>query len=154
MDLLKDFQDWTNKLNDNKHHFISHVLATFAASDGIVNENLVERFSNEVQAAKARSAFMASRSRWRTSTSKLTPFSLTHTSRSLPGEYPFDAVETIPCVKHKADWAMRWISDQKPTFAAVEGIFFSGSFASIFWLKKWGLIPGLTFSHRLRLPAL
>ncbi|KAK0199103.1 ribonucleotide reductase small subunit [Armillaria mellea] len=123
MDLQMDIYDWNNKLNENEHHFISHVLAFFAASDGIVNENLVERFSKEDPARR---------------------------------EYLFDAIETIPCIKLKADWALRWISDHRSTFAerlvafaAVEGIFFSGSFASIFWLKKRGLMPGLTFSNEL-----
>ncbi|KIM90680.1 hypothetical protein PILCRDRAFT_811140 [Piloderma croceum F 1598] len=156
MDLSKDLHDWTNKLNDNERHFISHVLAFFAASDGIVNENLVERFSNEVQAAEARCfyGFQIMMENIHSETYSL--LIDTYIKEPAQREYLFDAVETIPCVKRKADWAMRWISDQKSTFAerlvafaAVEGIFFSGSFASIFWLKKRGLMPGLTFSNEL-----
>ena len=156
MDLSKDLHDWNNRLNDNERHFISHVLAFFAASDGIVNENLVERFSNEVQAAEARCFYgfqiMMENIHSETYSLLIDTYIKDPTQR----EYLFDAIETIPCVKRKADWALRWISDQRSTFAerlvafaAVEGIFFSGSFASIFWLKKRGLMPGLTFSNEL-----
>ncbi|KAG8215166.1 ribonucleotide reductase small subunit, partial [Butyriboletus roseoflavus] len=156
IDLSDDIRDWNNRLNDNERYFISHVLAFFAASDGIVNENLVERFSNEVQVAEARSfyGFQIMMENIHSETYSL----LIDTYIKDPAErvYLFDAVETIPCIKHKADWALRWISDRRSTFserlvafAAVEGIFFSGSFASIFWLKKRGLMPGLTFSNEL-----
>ncbi|KAH7887842.1 ribonucleotide reductase small subunit [Phlebopus sp. FC_14] len=156
MDLSKDIHDWTNRLNNNERHFVSHVLAFFAASDGIVNENLVERFSNEVQVAEARCfyGFQIMMENIHSETYSL----LIDTYIKDPAErdYLFDAMETIPCVKRKADWALKWISDQRSTFAerlvafaAVEGIFFSGSFASIFWLKKRGLMPGLTFSNEL-----
>ena len=156
MDLSKDLHDWNNRLNDNERHFVSHVLAFFAASDGIVNENLVERFSNEVQAAEARCfyGFQIMMENIHSETYSL----LIDTDIKDPAqrEYLFDAIDTIPCVKRKADWALRWISDERSTFgerliafAAVEGIFFSGSFASIFWLKKRGLMPGLTFSNEL-----
>ncbi|KAN0064115.1 Ribonucleotide-diphosphate reductase (RNR), small subunit [Thecaphora frezii] len=156
IDLSKDLHDWDNKLNDNERHFISHVLAFFAASDGIVNENLVERFSAEVQAAEARCfyGFQIMMENIHSETYSL----LIDTYIRDPDqrEFLFDAIETIPVVKQKADWALRWISDKKATFAerliafaAVEGIFFSGSFASIFWLKKRGLMPGLTFSNEL-----
>lgn len=156
MDLSKDLHDWNNRLNDNERHFISHVLAFFAASDGIVNENLVERFSNEVQAAEARCFYgfqiMMENIHSETYSLLIDTYIKDPTER----EYLFDAVETIPCVKKKADWALTWISDRRSTFAerlvafaAVEGIFFSGSFASIFWLKKRGLMPGLTFSNEL-----
>jgi ribonucleoside-diphosphate reductase subunit M2 len=156
MDLSKDLHDWENKLNDNERHFISHVLAFFAASDGIVNENLVERFSNEVQAAEARCfyGFQIMMENIHSETYSL--LIDTYIKDPARREYLFDAIETIPCIKKKADWAIRWISDRKSTFAerlvafaAVEGIFFSGSFASIFWLKKRGLMPGLTFSNEL-----
>ncbi|KAF8842251.1 ribonucleotide reductase small subunit [Paxillus ammoniavirescens] len=156
MDLSKDIHDWNNRLNDNERHFISHVLAFFAASDGIVNENLVERFSNEVQAAEARCfyGFQIMMENIHSETYSL--LIDTYIKDPAQREYLFDAVETIPCVKRKADWALKWISDQHSTFAerlvafaAVEGIFFSGSFASIFWLKKRGLMPGLTFSNEL-----
>jgi len=155
-DLSKDLHDWNNRLNDKERHFISHVLAFFAASDGIVNENLVERFSNEVQAAEARCfyGFQIMMENIHSETYSL--LIDTYIKDPAQREYLFDAVETVPCVKKKADWALTWISDHQATFAerlvafaAVEGIFFSGSFASIFWLKKRGLMPGLTFSNEL-----
>jgi len=156
MDLSKDLHDWNTRLNDNERHFISHVLAFFAASDGIVNENLVERFSNEVQVAEARCfyGFQIMMENIHSETYSL--LIDTYIKDAAEREYLFDAIETIPCIKRKAEWALRWISDQRSTFAerlvafaAVEGIFFSGSFASIFWLKKRGLMPGLTFSNEL-----
>ena len=156
MDLSKDMHDWTNRLNENEHYFISHVLAFFAASDGIVNENLVECFSNEVQAAKARCfyGFQIMMENIHSETYSL--LIATYIKEPAQREFLFDAIDTIPCIKKKADWALRWINDQRSTFAerlvafaAVEGIFFSGSFASIFWLKKRGLMPGLTFSNEL-----
>src|SRR3984957_1264151 len=156
MDLSKNIKDWETRLNDKERHFISHVLAFFAASDGIVNENLVERFSNEVQAAEARCfyGFQIMMENIHSETYSL--LIDTYIKDPAEREYLFDAVETIPCVKRKADWALHWISDQRTSFAerlvsfaAVEGIFFSGSFASIFWLKKRGLMPGLTFSNEL-----
>jgi len=156
MDLSKDLHDWHNRLNDNERHFISHVLAFFAASDGIVNENLLERFSNEVQVAEARCfyGFQIMMENIHSETYSL--LIDTYIKDAAEREYLFDAIETIPCIKRKADWALRWISDKASTFgerlvafAAVEGIFFSGSFASIFWLKKRGLMPGLTFSNEL-----
>jgi ribonucleoside-diphosphate reductase subunit M2 len=156
MDLSKDLHEWENKLNDNERYFISHVLAFFAASDGIVNENLVERFSNEVQAAEARCfyGFQIMMENIHSETYSL--LIDTYIKDPAQREFLFDAIETIPCIKRKADWALRWISDKHSTFAerlvafaAVEGIFFSGSFASIFWLKKRGLMPGLTFSNEL-----
>ena len=156
MDLSKDVHDWTNKLNDNKHHFISHVLAFFAASNAIVNENLVERFSNEVQAAEARCFYSFQIMMENIHSETYSLLIKTYIKEPAEHEYLFDAVETIPCVKCKANWAMHWTSDQKSTFAeqlvafaAVEGILFSGSFASVSWLEKWGLMPGLTFSNEL-----
>ncbi|KAF7302814.1 Ribonucleotide reductase small subunit [Mycena kentingensis (nom. inval.)] len=156
MDLSKDLLDWNEKLNDDERHFISHVLAFFAASDGIVNENLLERFSNEVQIAEARCfyGFQIMMENIHSETYSL--LIDTYIKEAAQREYLFDAIETIPAIKRKADWALRWITDEKSTFgerlvafAAVEGIFFSGSFASIFWLKKRGLMPGLTFSNEL-----
>ncbi|KAI0917039.1 Ribonucleotide-diphosphate reductase (RNR), small subunit, variant 2 [Taiwanofungus camphoratus] len=156
IDLSKDLHDWNNRLNDGERHFLSHVLAFFAASDGIVNENLVERFSNEVQAAEARCfyGFQIMMENIHSETYSL--LIDTYIKDPQQREHLFDAIDTIPCIKKKADWALRWISDKKSAFAerlvafaAVEGIFFSGSFASIFWLKKRGLMPGLTFSNEL-----
>lgn len=156
IDLSKDMYDWDHKLNDDERYFISHVLAFFAASDGIVNENLVERFSNDVQSPEARCfyGFQIMMENIHSETySLLIDMYIKEASQRA---YLFDAIETIPCIKKKALWAMRWIEDKNSAFAerliafaAVEGIFFSGSFASIFWLKKRGLMPGLTFSNEL-----
>ncbi|KAH9482806.1 Ribonucleotide-diphosphate reductase (RNR), small subunit [Psilocybe cubensis] len=156
MDLSKDIHDWNNRLNDNERHFISHVLAFFAASDGIVNENLLERFSNEVQVAEARCfyGFQIMMENIHSETYSL--LIDTYIKDPAQRDYLFDAIETVPCIKRKAEWALKWISDPEASFgerlvafAAVEGIFFSGSFASIFWLKKRGLMAGLTFSNEL-----
>ncbi|KAL0639576.1 Ribonucleotide-diphosphate reductase (RNR), small subunit [Maublancomyces gigas] len=156
IDLTKDIGDWNNRMNDDERYFISHVLAFFAASDGIVNENLVQRFSNEVQIPEARCfyGFQIMMENIHSETYSL--LIDTYIKDQKQRTYLFDAVDTIPCIKKKADWAIRWIEDQDSTFAqrlvafaAVEGIFFSGSFASIFWLKKRGLMPGLSFSNEL-----
>ena len=156
VDLSKDLYDWNNRLNANEQHFITHVLAFFAASDGIVNENLVERFSNEVQAAEARCfyGFQIMMENIHSETYSL--LIDTYIKDPARRDYLFGAIDTIPCIKKKADWALRYITDDRASFgerlvafAAVEGIFFSGSFASIFWLKKRGLMPGLTFSNEL-----
>ncbi|KAI0994797.1 Ribonucleoside-diphosphate reductase small chain [Podosphaera aphanis] len=156
IDLSKDLHDWNNKLNDDERYFISHVLAFFAASDGIVNENLVERFSSEVQITEARFfyGFQVMMENIHSETYSL--LIDTYIKESSQKAHLFNAIETIPCIKKKAEWAVRWIEDKDSTFAqrlvafaAVEGIFFSGSFASIFWLKKRGLMAGLTFSNEL-----
>ncbi|KIM46306.1 hypothetical protein M413DRAFT_17001 [Hebeloma cylindrosporum] len=155
IDLSHDLWDW-DRLTAGERHFISHVLAFFAASDGIVNENLIERFSNEVQVAEARCfyGFQIMMENVHSETYSLLIDS--YVKDPDQREHLFHAMETIPCIKRKADWALRWISDKHSTFAerlvafaAVEGIFFSGSFASIFWIKKRGLMPGLTFSNEL-----
>ncbi|KAK1750661.1 ribonucleotide reductase [Echria macrotheca] len=156
IDLSKDMHDWNNRLNDDEKYFISHILAFFAASDGIVNENLVERFSGEVQIPEARCfyGFQIMMENIHSETYSL----LIDTYIKEPAQrtHLFNAIDTIPAIRKKADWALRWITDKKSTFAqrlvafaAVEGIFFSGAFASIFWLKKRGLMPGLTFSNEL-----
>ncbi|GAA5865962.1 hypothetical protein JCM3774_005539 [Rhodotorula dairenensis] len=156
MDLSKDMNHWDTKLKEDEKYFIKHVLAFFAASDGIVNENLVERFAGEVQIAEAR-CFYGFQIMMENIHSEVYSL-LIDTYVREPEERTklFNAIDTIPCIKKKADWAMRWISDDRSifgerlvAFAAVEGIFFSGSFASIFWLKKRGLMPGLTFSNEL-----
>ncbi|GAA5885413.1 hypothetical protein JCM16303_005187 [Sporobolomyces ruberrimus] len=156
MDISKDMFDWTTRLNSNERHFVSHVLAFFAASDGIVNENLVERFSSEVQIAEAR-CFYGFQIMMENVHSEVYSLLIdTYIRDSEERAHLFNAIETIPCITRKANWALKWISDPAAVFgerlvafAAVEGIFFSGSFASIFWLKKRGLMPGLTFSNEL-----
>ncbi|PKS10397.1 hypothetical protein jhhlp_002148 [Lomentospora prolificans] len=156
IDLSKDLHDWNNKLNDDEKYFISHILAFFAASDGIVNENLVERFSAEVQVPEARCfyGFQIMVENIHSETYSL--LIDTYVREPAQRTHLFNAIDTIPCIRKKADWALRWIADREATFAqrliafaAVEGIFFSGAFASIFWLKKRGLMPGLTFSNEL-----
>ncbi|XP_011917085.1 LOW QUALITY PROTEIN: ribonucleoside-diphosphate reductase subunit M2 B [Macaca nemestrina] len=155
VDLSKDLPHW-NKLKADEKYFISHILAFFAASDGIVNENLVERFSQEVQVPEAR-CFYGFQILIENVHSEMYSLLIdTYIRDPKKREFLFNAIETMPYVKKKADWALRWIADRKSTFgervvafAAVEGIFFSGSFAAIFWLKKRGLMPGLTFSNEL-----
>ncbi|XP_006864054.1 PREDICTED: ribonucleoside-diphosphate reductase subunit M2-like isoform X2 [Chrysochloris asiatica] len=155
VDLSKDIQHW-EALKPEERYFISHVLAFFAASDGIVNENLVERFSQEVQITEARCFYGFQIAMENIHSEMYSLLIDTYIKDSKEREFLFNAIETMPCVKKKADWALRWIGDKEATygervvaFAAVEGIFFSGSFASIFWLKKRGLMPGLTFSNEL-----
>jgi ribonucleoside-diphosphate reductase beta chain len=154
IDLSNDNADWDNKLNDNERHFVKHVLAFFAASDGIVNENLAINFLNEVQYPEARFfyGFQVMMENIHSETYSL----LIDTYIKDPAEKDklLHAVETVPCVGKKADWALTWIqngtfAERLIAFAAVEGIFFSGSFCSIFWLKKRGLMPGLSFSNEL-----
>ncbi|KAJ3388170.1 Ribonucleotide-diphosphate reductase (RNR), small subunit [Chytriomyces hyalinus] len=155
VDLSKDTSDW-EKLTDDEKYFVSHVLAFFAASDGIVNENLVERFSNDIQIPEAR-CFYGFQIMIENIHSEMYSLLIdTYIKDPSQREYLFDAIDTIPCIRKKADWALKWISDTSSpfpvrlvAFAVVEGIFFSGSFASIFWLKKRGLMPGLTFSNEL-----
>ncbi|XP_044910907.1 ribonucleoside-diphosphate reductase subunit M2 isoform X1 [Felis catus] len=155
VDLSKDIQHWES-LKAEERYFISHVLAFFAASDGIVNENLVERFSQEVQITEARCFYGFQIAMENIHSEMYSLLIDTYIKDPREREFLFNAIETMPCVKKKADWALRWIGDKESTygervvaFAAVEGIFFSGSFASIFWLKKRGLMPGLTFSNEL-----
>ena len=154
IDLSPDLIDWENKLTDDERHFVKHVLAFFAASDGIVNENLAENFVAEVQYTEAKFfyGFQIAMENIHSETYSLlidTYIKDTEDKRDL-----FNAIETMDCVKKKADWALRWIdegnfAERLIAFAAVEGIFFSGSFCSIFWLKKRGLMPGLAFSNEL-----
>lgn len=154
IDLSADLVDWSTKLNDNERHFIKHVLAFFAASDGIVNENLAENFVREVQYTEAKFfyGFQIMMENIHSETYSL--LIDTYIKDTAEKNYLFNAIETLDCVKKKAEWALRWIKNGSFTerlvaFAAVEGIFFSGSFCSIFWLKKRGLMPGLTFSNEL-----
>jgi ribonucleoside-diphosphate reductase beta chain len=154
IDLSSDGQDWENKLSEDEKHFVKHVLAFFAASDGIVNENLAVNFMNEVQYPEARCfyGFQIMIENIHSETYSL----LIDTYIKDPHEKDrlFNSIDTLPCVGKKAAWALKWIESESfaerlIAFAAVEGIFFSGSFCSIFWLKKRGLMPGLTFSNEL-----
>lgn len=154
IDLEPDLVDWAQKLNDDERHFIKHVLAFFAASDGIVNENLAENFVAEVQYTEAKFfyGFQIMMENIHSETYSL--LIDTYIKDAAEKSHLFNAIETLDCVKKKADWALRWIdngsfAERLIAFAAVEGIFFSGSFCSIFWLKKRGLMPGLSFSNEL-----
>lgn len=153
IDLSHDLRDW-ERLNESEKHFIKHVLAFFAASDGIVNENLAVNFMREVQIPEAR-CFYGFQIMIENIHSETYSLLLdTYIKDSYEKRKLFGAIETIPCVKKKAEWALRWIKNDNfverlVAFAAVEGIFFSGSFCSIFWLKKRGLMPGLSFSNEL-----
>lgn len=155
IDLASDLQDWQN-LTQNERHFVSHVLAFFAASDGIVNENLAQNFCTEIQSPEARCfyGFQIAVENIHSETYSL----LIDTYIRDPKEkdHLLRAIETVPCVQKKANWAMQWcdannasFAERCVAFAAVEGIFFSGSFCAIFWLKKRGLMPGLCFSNEL-----
>ena len=155
IDLSKDIKHWAT-LNNDEQHFIKHILAFFAASDGIVLENLGQRFMNEVQIAEARAAygFQIMMENIHSETYSLLIDTLVKEEREKTNL--FEAIQNFPCIKKKADWAIKWINDKRSSFAtrlvafaAVEGIFFSGSFCSIYWLKKRGLMPGLTFSNEL-----
>lgn len=154
VDLSKDKQDW-ERLTPNERHFISHVLAFFAASDGIVNENLLERFAAEVQVPEARCFYGFQIAIENIHSEMYSLLIETYITESAEKDRLFNAIQTIPCVRKKAQWALKWINDKDSfstrllAFACVEGIFFSGSFAAIFWLKKRNLMPGLTFSNEL-----
>jgi ribonucleoside-diphosphate reductase beta chain len=154
IDLSQDVTDWETKLNSDEQHFIKHVLAFFAASDGIVNENLAENFVNEVQYTEAKFfyGFQIMMENIHSETYSL--LIDTYIKDKEEQNKLFNAIDTIPAIKKKAEWAIKWIGsdsfvERLIAFAAVEGIFFSGSFCSIFWLKKRGLMPGLTFSNEL-----
>ena len=155
LDLSKDIKDF-DKLTDKEKYFIENILAFFAASDGIVNENLVERFCNEVQILEAKFfyGFQISMENIHSETYSL--LIDTYVKDKVKQDILFNATEKIPSVQKKAEWTMKWINDKDSdfgkrviAFAAVEGIFFSGSFCSIFWLKKRGLMPGLCHSNEL-----
>uniref|UniRef100_A0A7S2QT76 Uncharacterized protein n=1 Tax=Chlamydomonas chlamydogama TaxID=225041 RepID=A0A7S2QT76_9CHLO len=154
VDLGDDLKHW-EKLTDDEKHFIKHILAFFSQSDGIVNENLASRFMREVQIPEAR-AFYGFQIAIENIHSEMYSLLLeTYIKDSAEKNKLFHAIETVPCIKKKGNWALKWISgsgsfaERLVAFAAVEGIFFSGSFCSIFWLKKRGLMPGLTFSNEL-----
>ncbi len=154
IDLAQDIIAWQEKLTDDERHFIKHVLAFFAASDGIVNENLAENMLRMVQYPEAKFFYGYQIMIENIHSETYSLLIDTYIKDPAEKDYLFHAIDHIPCVKKKAEWALRWISngtfqEQLIAFAAVEGIFFSGSFCSIFWLKKRGLMPGLTFSNEL-----
>lgn len=155
LDLEADLSDWRYKLNEDERHFVKHVLAFFAASDGIVNENLCLNFYKDVQIAEARSFYAT---QIQIEDIHAETYSLlidTYIQDSEEKNALFNAIRTLDCVRKKAGWALNWIENAPSfahrliAFAAVEGIFFSGSFCAIYWLKKRGLMPGLTFSNEL-----
>ena len=154
IDLSQDLNDWNNKLSEDERYFVKHILAFFAASDGIVNENLAENFVNEVQYAEAKFfyGFQIMMENIHSETYSL--LIDTYVKDEAEKDDLFNALEVFPAIKKKADWALKWIesdsfAERLIAFAAVEGIFFSGAFCSIYWLKKRGLMPGLTFSNEL-----
>ncbi|KAJ4752147.1 hypothetical protein LUZ62_086552 [Rhynchospora pubera] len=155
IDLSQDLRHWDVTLTSDERHFISHVLAFFASSDGIVLENLSSRFMSDVQLPEARAfyGFQIAIENIHSETYSL--LLETYIKDDVEKSRLFSAIETLPCVARKAEWALRWIessdsfADRLVAFACVEGIFFSGSFCAIFWLKKRGLMPGLTFSNEL-----
>lgn len=154
IDLHQDMNDWNNKLNADERYFIKHILAFFAASDGIVNENLAENFVNEVQYSEAKFfyGFQIMMENIHSETYSL--LIDTYVKDEKEKDQLFNALEVFPAIQKKAEWALKWIesdsfAERLIAFAAVEGIFFSGAFCSIFWLKKRGLMPGLTFSNEL-----
>lgn len=154
IDLSPDLVDWDKKLNDNERYFIKHVLAFFAASDGIVNENLAVNFMKEVQYPEARCFYGFQIMIENIHSEAYSLLIDTYIKDPSDKDHLFHAIETVPCVSKKAEWALRWIAqgsfaERLIAFAAVEGIFFSGSFCSIFWLKKRGLMPGLSFANEL-----
>jgi ribonucleoside-diphosphate reductase beta chain len=153
IDLSQDMKDWEN-LNDGERYFISHVLAFFAASDGIVNENLAANFLHEVQFSEAKCFYGFQIAIENIHSEAYSLLIDTYIKNPAEKDRLFNALDTVPCVKKKGEWAIRWINsdsfaERLIAFAAIEGIFFSGSFCSIFWLKKRGLMPGLSFSNEL-----
>ena len=155
VDLSKDMDDW-DKMTHEEKYFISMILAFFAASDGIVTENLAQRFMGDVQLAEARAFYGFQIAMENIHSETYSILIETYIKNKEEKMKLFTAMESFPCIKKKADWAIRWIEDKNSSFATrlvafacIEGIFFSGAFCSIFWLKKRGLMPGLTFSNEL-----
>ena len=155
IDLSSDHKDWNN-MSDNERHFVSHILAFFAASDGIVNENLAQNFSAEIQCSEARCFYGFQIAIENIHSEVYSLLIDTYIKDATEKTHLLNAIETVPCVQKKANWALKWLNREKSSFAeriiafaAIEGIFFSGSFCAIFWLKKRGLMPGLAFSNEL-----
>lgn len=154
IDLHTDINDWSTKLNDDEKYFIKHILAFFAASDGIVNENLAENFVSEVQYTEAKFFYGFQLMMENIHSETYSLLIDTYINDEKEKAVLFKAIENFPAIAKKAEWALKWIespsfAERLIAFAAVEGIFFSGSFCSIFWLKKRGVMPGLTFSNEL-----
>ncbi|ORX36346.1 ribonucleotide reductase [Kockovaella imperatae] len=155
LDLALDARDWEERLTENERFFILRILAFFAASDGIVGENIVSQFSMDVQIAEARAFYAYQTMIEQVHSETYSLLIETYVKDSKEKDFLFRGIDNIPCIRKKADWALKYITEELPfrvrlvAFACVEGIFFSGSFAAIFWLKKRGLMPGLTFSNEL-----
>jgi len=153
LDLSKDRADWDNKLNKDEKFFIKHILAFFAGSDGLVNMNLLERFTSDVQVLEAQVAYSYQATIENVHNEMYSLLIDTYIDEPKEKDVLFNAITTIPCIKKKADWAMKWIksddlfSKRLIAFAIVEGVFFSGAFCAIYWLKTRGLMPGLTSSN-------
>ena len=154
IDFSKDMDDWDG-LSDNEKHFIKYILAFFAGSDGIVFENINNNFADEIQLTEARSFYAYQCHNEMVHGETYSKLIDRYIKSSAEKNQLFEAIKTIPCIERKAKWAMKWFSKERPfaerllAFACVEGIFFSGSFCAIFWLKKRGLLPGLCFSNEL-----
>lgn len=155
VDLSKDINDWKN-LSENERHFIENILAFFAGSDGIVLENLAQRFMNDIKPSEVKCFYGFQIAIENIHSEMYSLLIDTYIKDYNRKTQLFNAIDTIPCVSKKANWAIKWINDKRSNFATrlvafacVEGIFFSGSFCAIFWLKKRGLMPGLTFSNEL-----
>jgi ribonucleoside-diphosphate reductase beta chain len=154
IDLEQDIVDWENKLSEDERYFLKHILAFFAASDGIVNENLAENFVSEVQYTEAKFFYGFQLMMENIHSEVYSLLIDTYIKNEKEKTELFQAIEVFPAIKKKADWALKWVesdsfAERLIAFSAVEGIFFSGSFCAIFWMKKRGLLPGLTFSNEL-----
>lgn len=155
IDLASDMVDWRERLTEDERHFIKYVLAFFATSDGIVNENLASRFATEVQVSEVRAFYSVQSFMETIHAETYSQLIESFIADAQERAHLFKAIETVPCVQNKAAWALKWLASAAPfaerlvAFAAVEGIFFSGSFCAIFWLKKRALMPGLCFSNEL-----
>ena len=155
LDLAHDHKDWAN-MSKNERFFVSNILAFFAASDGIVNENLAMNFSSEIQCSEARCFYGFQIAIENIHSEVYSLLIDTYIRDVTEKNHLLNAIETVPCVQKKANWALRWLDKERASFAerliafaSIEGIFFSGSFCAIFWLKKRGLMPGLAFSNEL-----
>jgi ribonucleotide reductase beta subunit family protein with ferritin-like domain len=151
--LVDDLSDWNNKLNDNERYFIKNVLAFFASSDGIINENIVSKFYDEIELPESRQFYSFQIAMEAVHSEMYSLLIDSYIQDQTEKKHLFNAIDTVPAVKRKANWALKWISSDKPliqrilAFVCVEGIFFSGSFCAIYWLKNKGLMPGLATAN-------